>query len=251
MFNLSNFRSTINKYNGLAKPHLYVVTISPPQALTGQNGSVASDLRFFCDAAELPGISVMTTDVRHYNYGPSERKPYAPVFVDTNLTFMLDNKGQILEFFHTWMQNVIDFNGGRGIAGDAVNGAFPYEVHYSDEYTTTITISQFDQHENEIIVYELLSAYPLTINSVPTNWAQANDVERLNVAFTYRSWQTKKLNASSTVSDNQLSSAVGSQSSTLGLTKDLQINSGGSLGLTRLPIVIADIVNAINSTKIF
>lgn len=251
MFALSEFSATINKYDGLARPYLFVVTMTPPRALQSAFGNIARDLRFFCSGAELPGISVMTSDVRHYNYGPSERRPYAPVFVDTTLTFMLDNKGEILKFFHNWMQNIIDFQGSRGIAGGTVNNAYPYEVHYSDDYVTTVQIDQYNLKESTIVSYKLYDAYPLTLNSVQTSWEGVGTIQLLNTAFTYRSWSSDKLGTTQTSGDSLNSSAVNQQGNVLSLTKNQSINAGSSQGTLRYPTLIADVINTVNNTKIF
>lgn len=244
MLAIKDFISSVNKYEGFAKSHLFVVMITPPRILQSQGLSIAKDIQFFCDTAALPGISLATTDVRHYNYGPTERKPFSPVFIDTNMTFMLDNKGEILKFFHLWLQSITNFNGGAGI-GSKSGGVGTFEVQYADEYQTTITILQYNQHETEVISYKLFNAYPLTLNDVPLSWVGTGDVARLQVPFTYRSWQSSKMQANA---PNQISSNL---VSTLGLTKDSAINYGTALGLTQQPIATNNILQSINSTQIF
>src|SRR5207302_938449 len=61
-------------------------------------------LRFWCEGSNVPGVALATEDIKRYGYGPSEKKPFAPIFQDLQLTFRCDAAGKIWDFLHAWQR---------------------------------------------------------------------------------------------------------------------------------------------------
>ena len=67
---IQGFRSRIDNLGGLQRPNLFYVTIPNPRILQGDIGPIL--LPFLTESAALPGVSLATSDVRRYGYGPNE-----------------------------------------------------------------------------------------------------------------------------------------------------------------------------------
>lgn len=68
-FNITELMSTIDFYDGIHKPSHFYVEIHPPQWLGDRQ--VVRDLKFLCEATNLPGIQLQTVSVRPLGYGLS------------------------------------------------------------------------------------------------------------------------------------------------------------------------------------
>ena len=95
------------------------------------------------ESTNIPGIAVNTNTFRRYGYGPTERKPYTPIFVDTNMSFYVDGAGMIQKFFYKWMNGIVKFDetiNGKGVKYGSTT-LQPFEVNYKDQYATDILIT--------------------------------------------------------------------------------------------------------------
>ena len=183
-----NFLSTVEKLNGLQRTSHFYVEIAMPKALSSFM-QFAPTISFLTESASLPGVSLATTDVRRYGYGPVEKKPYAPIFVDTTLTFFVDNTGLIQRFFYSWMNSIVKYNTlvNGGIAKNTpkdVNLA-PFEVGFKDDYATDITITTIDESGENVTQVKMYDAYPIFMGDIPLSWADSDTIARLPITFTY------------------------------------------------------------------
>jgi hypothetical protein len=192
MFNITNFTSTLSARGGLASAAHYYVIITPPKWYQSTGERVTSDLQFLCSSASLPGIAWATSEIRHYGYGPTEKKPYAPIFTDAELSFLSTADGKIHKFFHDWMVNISYFSLDKTINGGST-GITPYAMRYPEEYQTTIEICTFDRQAKQIVRVKLLDAYPLQLNDIQYGWEAMNSIVQIPVKFTYRSWTSETL----------------------------------------------------------
>lgn len=188
---ISGFRSKINALGGLQRANQFYVTIPNPRILQGDIGPIT--LPFLTEAASLPGVSLATSDVRRYGYGPTEKKPYAPIFVDQQMMFLGDGSGVVHKFFYKWMNGIIKYDEfPRGRAG--YNNVRPFEVEYKRQYATDITISCIDEQEKKIIEVKLYDAYPIFMGDIGLNWSENDSFVRIPVTFTYYKWKRMDIN---------------------------------------------------------
>jgi len=189
-FNVSEMLSTINANGGISKASKFLVRISPPGAL---RTNIDADFMFFCDSASLPGISFQSEDIRMAGYGNTEKRPYATIFQDVNVTFFNDSDSKVLRFLHLWMQSVYNFNdktNPNATARGLVNNTFAYPQgdNAGDGYYGVVEIIHFDETEREIITYELNECYPISIGEVLLDWNQNDTLVKIPVTFTYTYW---------------------------------------------------------------
>ena len=200
-FKISEFASVLNKRNGLAKTSHFAFNISPPMFL--QKSGIKNDLRFLCDSASLPGISYITSDIRHYGIGISEKRPNTPIFTDCVTTFFGDGQGKVMEFFHIWTMNIINYNMTKGL-NSIEYGSPVFFSNYPEHYVARATVYAYDSSGKNIIEYTLSDIYPLILSDVPMNWADEN-LMKIQVTFTYRTWSAKIVDTEKLDANNKTS----------------------------------------------
>jgi hypothetical protein len=184
MHNIKDFRSEINK-NGIIKPNRFMVNFRPPKTLEGRS---TKEVILRCEALQWPGVSFTTLDAPpRAGYGAGEVIPFAPIFEDITLSFIVDKNSDIHKFFFNWINSVINLRSeGQSRFKD---GAF--EVGYKDDYSTDINISVYNETgtSNEggdsPMMATLYRAYPRALPGFDLNWNITDEMLRLPVQFTY------------------------------------------------------------------
>lgn len=182
-FSVNQFRDHFAKHNDFAKTSKFDVRITAPPGL----GLDATDLRFQCEATELPGYTVNTVDGRYY--GVANPVASFPTFADLTLTFVCSGDFWEKKLFDQWMNLVIPINN--------------YNPNYKEIYTAPkIVINQFsevaDQSNSAPVIYSVsfFGAFPTSIAPMSVNWAD-DAIHRLPVTFRYEYWTTGDLEKSS------------------------------------------------------
>lgn len=192
-FNINKFKSQMNQ-DGILKPSNAFVRVYPGPdfglAKFGELEVARKKLEFHCEATNLPGVRLMTTEIRRHGYGVVEKKPYVPIFTDINLMFRSDSKGLLYKFFQSWIKMIINFDGRDSInsVNGSIRGQALYEVAYKNSYSSTIEISVFDPNGEIPITITLVEAYPIFLGEIPLAWAAVNDYIKIPVQFTFRDW---------------------------------------------------------------
>jgi len=193
-FKISDFKSTMDRFGGPARPHLFEVTLSkiknePSSEINGQT------ISFFCNSVNFPGIAVeqgLMTNVAQLPTSFPLRMTPQPI----SANFLLDSNHNVLSFFHNWLQRVMNYStkngtfGGIDAEGDGV-GQLPYELGYKDEYACRMTIRHFSTESlgrgNNAKFYEvhLDNIYPYTIGDTNLDWSLNDQFVTLPVSFSY------------------------------------------------------------------
>ena len=179
--NINEFQSTMNKYGGLARPNLYMVEI-----LNANSQHISDvDLRMFCKVAAIPSMNLTTTAYRPLGIGPEHTMPTGMNHEPLSCVFMLDSNHAILSFFHNWFQKIINFDTTKGMQS-SVDGMYPYEVNYRDDYCVDMRIKFYSAHDDQYF-YEILltDVYPTTVGSVSLSWEENDSIALLPVSFVY------------------------------------------------------------------
>lgn len=199
-FNIDTFKSTIGK-KGLLRDNQFECVIQIPTFLqnTLGNFSHVKELRFWCESAEIPGVQLATHEIRRYGYGPFERKPYSANFTQSRVVLLGDAEGKNWDLFQKWIQYIHNFdfankgaNGGVGLGGSRI-----FETNYlhgSTGYTTSITITVYDNTGIERVKVKLIDAYPTFLDSIRLNWSNNNSIMRIPVTFTFFTWTNEITN---------------------------------------------------------
>lgn len=236
---ISGFRSTINNLNGLQRSNHFYVTIPNPPILQGDIGPIV--LPFLTESASIPGVSLSTSEIRRYGYGPTEKKPYAPTFVDQQMTFLGDASGMVHKFFYKWMNGIVkydEFPMGR----PGYNGVRPFEVEYKRQYAVDITITAIDEVDRKIMEIKLYDAFPVAMGDIGLSWNQTDGYVNIPVSFSYFKWKRTDISIN-------LDELIGEDLSSV--QRLLKAGSAiQTLAKIKKPNNVADIINVVNNSKI-
>ena len=148
------------------------------QAPVGANSTLSRYLALQCEAAELPGRTIMTHEAKIY--GPTYKVPYQSQFGDGSmtLTFLCTNEFWERKLFDRWLEDINP--------SDTNNVRFPKDE--ATRYMTPIKVIQYDDFIKQIYAVELMDAYPIGISSQALSWADDN-FHRLQVQFAYQKYK--------------------------------------------------------------
>lgn len=140
------------------------------------NSSMSRYLALQCEAAELPGKTLATADVKVY--GPTFKVPYQTQYTDTTLTFICTNDFYERKLFDRWMEAIHP--------SDTNNLRFP--KGQQSRYLTNIKIIQYDDFIKQIYAVELLDAFPIGVAPQSLSWSD-DGFHRLSIQFAYQRYR--------------------------------------------------------------
>lgn len=194
MFNVGNILAELARA-GLQRTNKYVVQVPVCNALTAAGGNYMDTgraLEFYAERATLPGVGLLTNDVRRYGYGVTEKKPFAPAFADCPFLFRADARDRIHDFFRSWIAVTIPFS--PAVSGMQANTSQvplpnqrPFEVSYKRDYAVDVTVVAFDDSGEPTTRIVLREAYPIMVGDVPLAWGD-KDYVRYPVTLTFFDW---------------------------------------------------------------
>lgn len=120
VFSIDTFRSKINSFGGLQKTNRFYVEVFTKI----WTSDVMDRLKFLCEAAELPGKTILTSDAKIY--GPAYKIATGTVFNEITLTFLCSNDMREKLQFDVWM--------------NAIQNPRTFDMQYRDDYVGTISI---------------------------------------------------------------------------------------------------------------
>jgi hypothetical protein len=183
-FRVSEFKAQMDWFGGPARGSLFEVQISNfPLVNTRAN---SRDLTFFCKNAIIPGMIFSTATYE----APGQFRKIMPMTWNSEpvqTIFLLDSDHQVLSFFHSWAQNIVNYGTTAG-AFSEVNGMLPFEIGYKDEYSARITIRQYSTNYHQTgQYYEVIldKAFPIIIGDVDLAWENNDQFSVLPVSFQY------------------------------------------------------------------
>jgi hypothetical protein len=148
------------------------------QSPLGANSTLSRYLALQCEAAELPGRTIMTHEAKVY--GPTYKVPYQTQYGDgtMTLTFICTNEFWERKLFDRWLEAINP--------SDTNNVRFPKDE--ATRYMTPIKVIQYDDFIKQIYAVELVDAYPIGISSQALSWSDDN-FHRLQVQFAYQKYK--------------------------------------------------------------
>lgn len=171
---MSDAKATLNEFiakvkqNGLlTASHFYVII---PSFGSNSNGK---DLLMFCDAADLPGVTLMTTEIRQF--GEFTTLPHAPMYQPIQLSFICDATMGVKNALESWIDSVFDRN--------------TRTFNYYDSYTKDIEIYITDKNGKDVHKVTLYEAYPTSIGNIQLDYAN-EQIIKVPVTIAYKWWQS-------------------------------------------------------------
>ena len=172
---ISDFKSSFK--GDLARPNRFDVMIPIPLTLAPYISSARS-LNYRCENAQLPGRTFATLEQK--TYGPIEKTPYLNTYTDIDLTFIVDDDMNQKLFFDAWMSYI--------------NPMYNYNMRFKENYSTPITINQYDVTNQLSYSVNLYDAYPISMNQMDLDWT-SDGYHKLTVTFAYTYWKNNSLQA--------------------------------------------------------
>ncbi len=173
--NISEFKATFQK--DLSRPNKFDVNIPIPLTLIPYIQS-AKSLNYRCENANLPGRTFATAEQK--TYGPIEKYPYLNTYTDIDMTFIVDDDMNQKIFFDAWLSYI--------------NPLYNNNMRYKGDYSTVITVNQYDVTNQISYSVNLYDAYPVSMNQMDLDWS-ADGYHKLNVTFAYTYWQNNSIQA--------------------------------------------------------
>ena len=256
---INKFKGVLDQQHGIAKPNLFMMRILPgPGFWAGPAGSrereanILPSLEFFCESVNMPGVNIIPADYARQGYGVLDRRPINAVVPEVAATFLIDGKGETLQFFRKWMANIVNYDDIGINFNNEMDQLNFSDVRYRNAYLCTIQIFMYSPvgktpdnqdigESGQIVQWTGIECWPFTMGDVSLAWGQNDDLARVTVAFQVKSW-------TNTVSLAQGDDASGQD---LGfLDKLLRIGqSVNSLkAAIKKPQHIGDIINVVNTT---
>lgn len=196
-FNVHELIAEVNS-RGYLKTNKFVLELTLPNGFSTNHvqgietlTDTARRLKFYGEGASLPGTLLATQEIRRYGYGPTEKKPYAPVFRDQMLTFRDDKDGAVWKYMTNWQRLAVLYETreqGTNTTTGSVKNQYPYEVAYKLDYAVDATLSVFDDAGNLAIQVVMREAYPLYVSDVQLSWKDKNQLFHVPVVLTFVDW---------------------------------------------------------------
>lgn len=169
--NIDGFKATI-KANDLLDSSRYTVQI------LGPIGGLTMDEQTLCSSCSIPGRGFST--VEKYTHGPIRKVPYAELYDDITTTFYMPTKMGIHDFFNQWQILI---------------GGESYYIGYYDDIIGSVIIVIEDKKGNDVAIYELYEAYPISISPIELAYDRGEQISEFTVTWAYHHYEKKLLPA--------------------------------------------------------
>lgn len=176
---LSDFIARIKGNGILTSQHFYVEL--PVLAMGDQSNVKAMApprMNMMCESVNLPGFKIATMDQRIY--GEITEYPYMPTYAPLQLTFLVDREQDIIDYFSTWQQMIID-------------PVYRSSGYYND-YAKTLEIHVKDFGGKIARAVKIYGAYPIDISDIPLSYSN-HEMIRLSVSLNYKYWRYMEVQA--------------------------------------------------------
>ena len=189
-----HFIAAINKHKGPSKANKYQLTGPYGVIVNGIANNLGFDMRdfkFMCDAANLPGRNLATTEFRTGSVSKSyvHSNNFNPTIT---LSFILTDDMFIKKVFDRWMDDII------GLTDAKLQGAVVQNLtNYPDEYcgsfgikklATNLSSSPASASHIDTYHVEIMEAFPKQINPITLTYG-SQDIVKLQVVMAYSRWR--------------------------------------------------------------
>lgn len=160
---INEFKSSFTK--DVARPNKFDVSIPVPLTMIPYLSS-AKNMNYRCEHAQLPGRTFATTEQK--TYGPIEKYPYLSTFTDIDLTFIVDDDMNQKVFMDAWL--------------NYINPQYNNNFRFKSDYSTVITVNQYDVNNELSYSVNLYDAFPVSMNQLDLDWS-TDGYHKLSVTF--------------------------------------------------------------------
>lgn len=194
-FNISDFRSTIAKNNGITKTTNFEVLV--PNNVNPELDLITNDdLTFYATNVTMPGFQFEIDSVLHHGIGYPEQRPVGYSINQVDITFLVDQDQKVYQFFYEWLKKISNIDLTPRSSLPSESSVFSLPENYTDGDMTITQYSTIQGEEGKpkpIRRFTLIKAYPKTINSFDLAWNSTNTFQTILVEFEYKRWTTERL----------------------------------------------------------
>lgn len=210
-FNVNNIKFNTEAF-GYLKRNKFEVFVQTPPMFRGKslniNGfesnvtSINSILRYRIEQVKAPGAFLLSSDVRRYGIGTTQKMPYSAQFFDTTLSIIVDRRTALWDFWYNWVNAIFNFNGQEPNGNNINTGPRnpTYTTKYKEDYATTMMIVIYDDFGNRVKTINLYDAFPSSVSETTLNWGDSQNLLRLSISITYSAYSVE----GSSIFDNAL-----------------------------------------------
>ena len=189
-FNISQFSTSITK-SGVQRNSYFEVIFTPPPIMTGLSIpnrpsflETTKLMKFRTNQATIPGVGIKTLPVNKYGTGQWTKYPIAGAYTDVNFSLLLDKKGDIYDFWYSWLNLVANFVQSNEFFSVRTRENI---VNFKDDYSTSVQIIRYDEAGNITKICVLEKAFPITMNDLNLSY-EDNRFSLHNISLTYDRW---------------------------------------------------------------
>ena len=189
MFNINDFKATMNKYGGPARSNLFTMTLNPGTKDARKSEFIPkSELKFFCSEVLVPPINMNVGSYRTNSIDIAQSIPLNLTTPQINATFMLDSEHRVISFFHSWMQEIINYDNSLGRNAVLPGDHMPYEIGYKSDYACNLVIKHYKTDSTGLVEegyeYMYYNAFPTEVSGKNLSWALNDSIATITVSFT-------------------------------------------------------------------
>ena len=219
MGQIDNFRASVAKAKGFARPSKFAVRINPPntfrsvpgytangeeiftenteflkarRALMEMNNSMRGQINLFCSSIEMPGHDLQTQQQQHGS-APVRDMVQAHGFEGMiTASFYLSEDLKERHFFEQWQRMAINVESHKANFYDDYIGSMEI-FQLSNGLDSGLPFPTFidkiidiDRAEYGIVASEV---YPATISGIEYSYENGNQIATMAVGFNYREWR--------------------------------------------------------------
>ena len=219
MGQIDNFRATMAKAKGFARPSKFAVRINPPntfrsvpgytangeeiftensefknsrRALMEMNNSMRGQINLFCSSIEMPGHDLQTQQIQHGS-APVRDMVTSHAFEGAiTASFYLSEDLKERHFFEQWQRMAVNVESHKANFYDDYIGSMEI-FQLSNGLDSGLPFPTFidkifdvDMAEYGIRASEV---YPATISGIEYGYERGNQIATMAVGFNYREWR--------------------------------------------------------------
>ena len=171
--------------DGFARPSRYEILLEPPfqkndtnfwQRIIGDNikEGITRKTALRCQSIEFPGRDLETSQDTNI-YGPTREVVQGFSFGQITGTFVCGSEMREKLFFENWQR--LSYN------------PETWTMEYYNDYVGNIKIFQLDEQDRRRYGVNLVECFPKTISAQPIAYGSVNQVQTVQVSFSYRYWE--------------------------------------------------------------
>ena len=128
-----------------------------------------------CENISFPGRNIDTTEDTNI-YGPVRNIATGFSYADITATFRCSRDMREKRYFETWQK--LSYNPAT------------WSMQYYEDYVGAVQIFQLDDNDERTYGVELIEAFPKTIEAQQLDYSSTDQINKLNVTFSYRWWKS-------------------------------------------------------------